>query len=147
LRRYIPKADGGQRPLGITCLEDKIAQQAIVTVLNNIYEEDFLGLSYGYRPNRSQHDVLDAVWMSLMGKRINWVLDIDIKGFFDSLDHHWLNAFLTHPIADKRVLRLINKWLKAGISEDGKITPATVGTPQGVGDLTALGEHLFALCV
>ncbi|VAW76146.1 Retron-type RNA-directed DNA polymerase [hydrothermal vent metagenome] len=131
LRRYIPKADGSKRPLGITCLEDKISQQAIVTVLNNVYEEDFLGFSYGYRLNRSQHDALDAVWMSLMGKRINWVLDIDIKGFFDSLDHHWLNAFLKHRIADKRILRLINKWLKAGISEDGKITPATVGTPQG----------------
>src|SRR4029077_17408052 len=97
-RAYIPKADGRQRPLGMAALEDKIVQSAVVTVLNQIYEEDFLGFSYGFRPERSQHDALDALWVGLMGKRVNWVLDADIQGFFDTIDHGWLLKFLEHRI-------------------------------------------------
>ena len=130
-RAYIPKADGRQRPLGIAALEDKIVQQAVVTVLNQIYEEDFLGFSYGFRPGRSQHDALDALWVGLMGKKVNWVLDADIRGFFDTIDHGWLLKFVEHRIADRRILRLIRKWLRAGVSEDGKWSQTTVGTPQG----------------
>ena len=130
-RVYIPKSDGRQRPLGIASLEDKIVQQAVVTVLNAIYEEDFLGFSYGFRPGRSQHDALDALWVGIMGKKVNWVLDADIRGFFDTIDHGWLMKFLEHRIADRRVLRLIRKWLRAGVSEDGKWSRTTVGTPQG----------------
>jgi RNA-directed DNA polymerase len=130
-RTYIPKSDGRQRPLGIAALEDKIVQQAAVTVLNQIYEVDFLGFSYGFRPGRSQHDALDALWVSLMGKKVNWVLDADIQGFFDTIDQGWLEKFLEHRIADRRMLRLIRKWLRAGVSEDGKWSKTTVGTPQG----------------
>lgn len=130
-RVYIPKSDGRQRPLGIASLEDKIVQQAVVTVLNAIYEEDFLGFSYGFRPGRSQHDALDALWVGIMGKKVNWVLDADIRGFFDTIDHGWLMKFLEHRIADRRVLRLIRKWLRAGVSEDGKWSRTTIGTPQG----------------
>ena len=118
-RAFIPKADGRQRPLGIAALEDKIVQQAVVQVLNQIYEEDFLGFSYGFRPGRGQHDALDALWVGLMGKQVNWVLDADIRGFFDAIDHGWLMKFLEHRIADRRLLRLIRKWLRAGVSEDG----------------------------
>lgn len=109
-RSYIPKADGRMRPLGIAAIEDKIIQQATITVLNQIYEEDFVNFSYGFRPGRSQHDALDALWVGLMGKKINWVLDADIQGFFDSLDHTWLLKFLAHRIGDRRMLRLIQKW-------------------------------------
>jgi group II intron reverse transcriptase/maturase len=130
-RVYIPKSDGRQRPLGIASLEDKIVQQAAVTVLNAIYEHDFLGFSYGFRPGRGQHDALDALWVGIMGKKVNWVLDADIRGFFDTIDHGWLMKFLEHRIADRRVLRLIRKWLRAGVSEDGKWSRTTVGTPQG----------------
>jgi group II intron reverse transcriptase/maturase len=130
-RTWIPKADGRQRPLGIAALEDKIVQQAIVTVLEQIYEEDFRGFSYGFRPERSQHNALDALWMGLMRRKVNWVLDADIRGFFDAIDHEWLMKFLEHRIADQRVLRLIRKWLKAGVSEDGQWSETTVGTPQG----------------
>jgi len=130
-RTYIPKADGRMRPLGIAALEDKIVQQALVTVLNHIYEEDFLGFSYGFRPGRSQHDALDALWVGLTGRKVNWVLDADIRGFFDTLDHKWLLKFLEHRIADRRVLRLIHKWLRAGVSEDGIRSKTEVGTPQG----------------
>ncbi len=130
-RVFIPKADGRQRPLGIAALEDKIVQQAVVRVLNQIYEVDFLGFSYGFRPKRSQHDALDALWVGLMGKKVNWVLDADIRGFFDNIDHGWLQKFLEHRIADRRVLRLIQQWLRAGVLEDGQWTKTEVGTPQG----------------
>ena len=130
-RAYIPKADGRQRPLGVAALEDKIVQQAVVTVLNQIYEEDFVGFSYGFRPGRSQHDALDALWVGIMRKKVNWILDADIRGFFDNLSHEWLVKFIEHRIADRRILRLIQKWLRAGVSEDGKWSKTEVGTPQG----------------
>jgi RNA-directed DNA polymerase len=130
-RVFIPKADGRQRPLGIAALEDKIVQQSVVRVLNQIYEVDFLGFSYGFRPGRGAHDALDALWVGLMGKKVNWVLDADIRGFFDAIDHGWLVKFLEHRIADRRIHRLIQKWLRAGVSEDGQWSKTTVGTPQG----------------
>jgi group II intron reverse transcriptase/maturase len=130
-RAWIPKADGRQRPLGIAALEDKIVQQAVKTVLEQIYEEDFLGFSYGFRPGRGCHNALDAVWVGIMQRKVNWVLDADIRGFFDAIDHEWMLKFLEHRIADRRVLRLIRKWLRAGVSEDGKWSRTTVGTPQG----------------
>lgn len=130
-RTYIPKADGRQRPLGIAALEDKIVQHAVVTVLNVIYEEDFLGFSYGFRPGRGQHDALDALWVGLMRKRVNWVLDADIRDFFSTITHEWMITFVQHRIADRRIHRLIQKWLKAGVSEDGTWAPTDVGTPQG----------------
>jgi group II intron reverse transcriptase/maturase len=130
-RTYIPKPDGRQRPLGVAALEDKIAQQALVTVLNNVYEEDFLGFSYGFRPGRKPHDALDALYAGIHGKKVNWVLDADIQGFFDAISHEWMMKFLEHRIADKRVLRLVRKWLRAGVSEDGEWSKTTVGTPQG----------------
>ena len=131
-RTYIPKADGSKRPLGIASLEDKIVQQALVTVLNQIYEADFQGFSYGMRPGRNQHQALDALWVAIMEKKnVNWVLDADLRAFYDSIDHGWMMKFLEHRIADRRVLRLIRKWLRAGVSEDGKWSKTTKGTPQG----------------
>jgi len=130
-RVYIPKADGRQRPLGVTALEDKVVQRATVEVLNTIYETDFLGFSYGFRPGRSQHHALDALYAGLLTKRVNWVLDLDIRGFFDSIDHGWLVKFVEHRIADRRVVRLIQKWLNAGVLEDGKRMRMEEGTPQG----------------
>jgi len=130
-RAYIQKEDGRQRPLGIAALEDKIIQQAVVTVLNQIYEEDFLGVSYGFRPGRSQHNALDALWVGIMRKKVNWILDADVRGFFDNLSHEWLAKFIEHRIADRRILRLIQKWLRAGVSEEGKWAKTEVGTPQG----------------
>jgi len=130
-RAYIPKPDGRKRPLGIAALEDKIVQQAVVTILNQIYEVDFLGFSYGFRPGRSAHDALDALWVGIMGKKVNWVLDADIQSFFDTISLDWLGKFLEHRIADRRLLRLIQKWLRAGVSEDGQWTKSDVGTPQG----------------
>ena len=130
-RAWIPKADGRQRPLGIAALEDKIVQQAVKTVLEQIYEEDFLGFSYGFRPRRGCHNALDAVWVGITQRKVSWVLDADIRGFFDAIDHEWMLKFLEHRIADRRVLRLIRKWLRAGVSEDGKWSRTTVGTPQG----------------
>jgi RNA-directed DNA polymerase len=130
-RVYIEKADGRQRPLGIAALEDKIVQQAVVTVLNQIYEEDFLGFSYGFRPGRSQHQALDALAYALKHKKVNYVLDADIRGFFDNLDKSWLVKFVEHRVADSRMLRLIQKWLKAGVLEEGKWSDPKTGTPQG----------------
>ena len=130
-RAWIPKADGRQRPLGIAALEDKIVQQAVKTVLEQIYEEDFLGFSYGFRPRRSAHNALDALWVGIMHRKVNWVLDADIRGFFDNIDHGWMLRFLEHRIADRRILRLIRKWLTAGVSENGQWSKTTVGTPQG----------------
>ena len=129
-RAWIAKA-GGQRPLGMAALEDKIVQQAVRRVLEEIFEAEFVGLSYGFRPGRSAHDALDALWVGVMGRRINWVLDCDIRGFFDAIDHGWLMKFIEHRVGDRRVLRLIGKWLRAGVSEEGKWSKTVVGTPQG----------------
>lgn len=130
-RTYIAKADGSQRPIGVAAVEDKVLQHAVVKVLQQIYEEDFHGFSYGSRPERGAHDALDALWVGLMGKKVNWVLDADIRGFFDTLDHEWLMKFLEHRIADRRVLRLIRKWLRAGVLEEGEWSETEEGTPQG----------------
>lgn len=130
-RAYIPKTDGTQRPLGIAAVEDKVVQHAVVTILNAVYEADFLGFSYGFRPGRSAHDALDALSVGILGKRVNWVIDADIRGFFDTIEHGWLVKFIEHRIGDRRVIRLIQKWLKAGVSEDGQWSPTEVGTPQG----------------
>jgi RNA-directed DNA polymerase len=130
-RVWIPKADGRERPLGIAALEDKIVQQAVRVVLEAIYEEDFVGFSYGFRPGRGSHGALDALWVGIVKQKVNWVLDADIRGFFDAIDHDWLMQFLRHRIADRRILRLIHLWLKAGVSEDGQWSKTTVGTPQG----------------
>ena len=130
-RAYIPKPDGRQRPLGIAALEDKVVQHAVGAVLNQVYDEDFVGFSYGFRPGRSPHQALDALWVGLMRKKVNWVLDADIRGFFDTIDHGWLQQFIEHRIADRRIWRLIQKWLRAGVSEDGEWSRTEVGTPQG----------------
>jgi group II intron reverse transcriptase/maturase len=130
-RVYITKADGRQRPLGVTALEDKLVQRATVEVLNAIYETDFLGFSYGFRPGRSPHNALDALYTGLLTRQVNWVLELDIRGFFDSIDRGWLVKFIEHRIADRRVVRLIQKWLNAGVLEDGKRMPVEEGTPQG----------------
>jgi group II intron reverse transcriptase/maturase len=130
-RTYIPKPDGRQRPLGIAALEDKIVQRALVEVLNAIYETDFLGFSYGFRPGRGQHDALDALAVGIESQAVNWIVDADIRAFFDSIDHDWMMQFLEHRIGDRRVLRLIRKWLKVGVVEDEVRQPAEKGTPQG----------------
>jgi len=130
-RVFIPKADGRLRPLGVTALEDKIVQRATVEVLNAIYDTDFLGFSYGFRPGRSQHHALDALYAGLLTRKVSWVLDLDIRGFFDTIDHGWLVKFLEHRIGDQRIVRLIQKWLNAGVLEDGKRMRVTEGTPQG----------------
>jgi group II intron reverse transcriptase/maturase len=130
-RQYIPKPDGRQRPIAIAALEDKIVQRATVAVLSAIYEEDFLGFSYGFRPKRSQHDALDALVVGITSKKVNYILDADIRGFFDEVNRSWLTRFLEHRIGDPRILHLIQKWLKAGILEDGVVTNSEKGTPQG----------------
>jgi RNA-directed DNA polymerase len=130
-RKFIAKPDGRQRPLGIAALEDKIVQRAVVEVLNAVYEEDFLGFSYGFRPGRGQHDALDALAAGIGRKKVNWILDADVAGFFDSVSHEWLVRFVEHRIGDERVIRLIRKWLQAGVMEDGTVTPTVAGTPQG----------------
>ncbi len=140
LRAFIPKTDGRSRPLGIAALEDKIVQRAVVEVLNAIYETDFLGFSYGFRPGRSQHDALDALFVGITERKVNWVLDADICSFFDSIDHEWMMRFIEHRIADKRVLRLIRKWLGAGVIENGIWSETVEGTPQGASVSTLLAN-------
>jgi RNA-directed DNA polymerase len=130
-RAYIPKTDGRQRPLGIAALEDKLLQRAVVEVLNAIYQADFVGFSYGFRPGRRAHDALDALAVGIEKRKVNWILDADIRGFYDSIDHEWMLKFLEHRIADRRVLRLIRKWLKAGVIEHGEWSETMEGTPQG----------------
>jgi len=130
-RKYLEKPDGRQRPLGIAAMEDKTVQQAVVTILNQIYEEDFLGFSYGFRPGCSQHQALDALSYALLHKKVNFVLDADIRGFFDNLDKNQLVKFIEHRVADPRILRLIQKWLNAGVMEDGTWSETKTGTPQG----------------
>jgi RNA-directed DNA polymerase len=130
-RVWIPKTDGKQRPLGVAALEDKVVQYAIATVLNQIWEEDFVGFSYGFRPGRSQHDALDALYVGILRKKVNWILDLDIRSFFDKLRHDWLVKFVEHRIGDKRVVRLIQKWLQAGVMEQGQWSETKEGSPQG----------------
>jgi RNA-directed DNA polymerase len=130
-RAYIPKPDGRQRPLGVAALEDKIVQQAVATILNQIYKEDFRSFSYGFRSGRNPHQALDALSVALSRKKVNWVLDCDIRGFFDNLSHDWLLKFIQHRVADRRILRLIRKWLKAGVMEEGQWKDTVMGTPQG----------------
>jgi len=144
MRKWIPKDNGRLRPLGIAALEDKIVQQAVVTVLNQIYEEDFRGFSYGFRPGRSQHQALDALYVGIRGKKVNWILDMDLKGFFDNIGKDHLMEMVERRIADPRVLRLIRKWLNAGVIEDGEWSETEKGTPQGA-VISAFGEHLSAL--
>jgi RNA-directed DNA polymerase len=140
-RAFIPK-EGGQRPLGVPVLEDKIVQRAVVEVLNAIYEEDFLGFSYGFRPKRSPHQALDALTVGIERRRVNWVLDADLRSFFDTLKHAWLMQFIEHRVADKRIVRLIQKWLSAGVLQDGKRIQSEVGTVQG-GSISPLLANIY----
>jgi len=130
-RVWVPKSDGRQRPLGIAALEDKVVQYAVGTVLNQIWEEDFLGFSYGFRPGRSQHDALDALYVGITRKKVSWVLDLDIRAFFDQIEHSWMIKFVEHRIGDRRIVRMIQKWLKAGVMEQGRLDETKEGTPQG----------------
>ena len=139
-RVFIPKPDGRQRPLGVASLEDKILQRAVVEVLGAVYEQDFVGFSYGFRPGRKPHDALDALAFGINRKRVNWVLDADFRDYFSSLDHQWLERFLEHRIADRRVLRLIQKWLAAGVIEEGSWTAFDEGVPQGASVSPLLGN-------
>jgi len=130
-RVYIPKPDGRQRPLAVAALEDKIVQRAVVALLNAIYEEDFLGVSYGFRPGRGTHDALDALCVGIDSRKVSYILDADIRSFFDEINQQWLMRFLEHRIGDRRIIRLIQKWLKAGVMEDGVVTVSDRGTGQG----------------
>jgi group II intron reverse transcriptase/maturase len=130
-RVYIPKPDGRQRPLAVAALEDKIVQRAVATLLNAIYEEDFLGVSYGFRPGRGTHDALDALCVGIHSKKVSFILDADIRSFFDEINQEWLIRFLEHRIGDRRIIRLIQKWLKAGVMEDGVVRVSDRGTGQG----------------
>ncbi len=141
-RSYIEKADGSERALAIGSIEDKIVQSAMSEVLNAIYEEDFLGFCYGFRKRKSQHDALDALATALLRKKVSWVLDADIRGFFDSIDHEWMRRFVEHRIGDQRVIRLIQKWLKAGVMEEGKWIEPESGTPQG-GTISPLLANIY----
>src|SRR5215468_11903866 len=130
-RVYILKSDGRQRPLAVAALEDKIVQRAVVTLLNAIYEEDFLGISYGFRPGRGTHDALDALCVGIHSRKVSWILDADIRSFFDTVSQEWLIRFVEHRIGDRRIIRLIRKWLKAGVLEDGVVAVSDKGTGQG----------------
>jgi RNA-directed DNA polymerase len=141
-RSHIPKTDGRRRPIGLPVLEDKIVQRAVVEVLNAVYEEDFLGFSYGFRPNRNPHQALDALTVGISTKKVNWVLDADIRSFFDTLIHEWLVEFIEHRIADRRVVRLIQKWLRAGVLDEGKRIQSELGTVQG-GSISPLLANIY----
>jgi RNA-directed DNA polymerase len=145
-RVYIAKADGRQRPLGVAALEDKLLQRAVVEVLNAIYETDFRGFSYGFRPGRSPHHALDALAAAILRKKVNWVLDADIRGFYDAIDHEWMLKFLEHRIADRRVLRLIRKWLKAGVIENGVRSETVEGMAQGASVSPLLSNVYLHVC-
>jgi len=142
LRAYVPKADGRQRPIGLPTLEEKIVQRATAEVLNAVYEEDFLGFSYGFRPGRSQHNALDAISVGIVRRKVSWVLDADIRAFFDTLDHEWLVKFIEHRIGDRRIVRLIRKWLNAGVLEEGVRTRKEEGTVQG-GSISPLLSNIY----
>src|SRR5207302_6776828 len=144
-RIYIPKPDGRQRPLAVAALEDKIVQRATAAVLNAIYEEDFLGFSYGFRPGRGAHDALDALVVALKSRKVNFILDADIQSFFDTVSQEWLIRFVEHRIGDKRIIRLVQKWLKAGVLEGRDRQGQCEGDGARCGDLTAACQHLPAL--
>ncbi len=141
-RVYIDKADGSKRPLGVPALEDKLVQRASAEVLGAIYEQDFLGFSYGFRPGKGAHNALDAVAVGVTAKKVNWILDADISKFFDTIEHDWLIRFIEHRVADTRVVRLIKKWLYAGVLEDGRLTQSELGTVQG-GSISPLLANIY----
>ena len=145
-RIYIPKPDGRMRPLGIAALEDKIVQQAARTVLECIYEQDFVGFSYGYRPGRSSHRALDALFVGISKRKVNWIIDADIRGFYDNISHEWLMKFVEHRIADPRMLRLLKKWLKAGVSEDGEWSPRKLERRRGRSFHRSMPTCSYTMC-